>query len=158
MPDEPDPRVEIVWTLAQSQLEAQKATVDELRARVGILISGAAIATGFLAGQALDTKRGIPVGAWLGIGAAAGVLVACIVILMPQEWAAQSVDTDKMLARIKAKPDQQLDDFRREMTTRAREHFKANRDHLKWLYRLFAVALILLGVDFAGWILALTQQ
>jgi hypothetical protein len=134
------------------------AAVDELRARVGILISGAAIATGFLAGQALNTKHGIAGGAWLGIGAAAALLIACIAILMPQEWAAQSVDTDKMLARIKAKPDQQVDDFRREMTTKAREHFKTNRSHLKRLYWVFAGALILLGVDFTGWILALTQQ
>jgi hypothetical protein len=158
VPDEPDPRVEIVWTLAQGQLASQTTTVDELRARVGILISGAAIATGFLAGQALDTKRGIPAGAWLGIIAAFGLLVACGVILWPRKWAGQFVDTTTALQDIDNRPDERVDEFQRDMAKYAMCQFRTNEDRLKRLYWVFSAALVLLGADFAGWIWALIEQ
>lgn len=158
MPDEPDPRVEIVWTLAQSQLEAQKTTVDELRARVGILISGAAIATGFLAGQALNTNHGIPAGAWLGIVAASLFLVACGIILLPRKWAGQFVDTTTALQDIVNRPDEPVDHFQRDMASYAMCEFTTNEGQLEKLYWIFSAALVLLGVDFAGWIWALIEQ
>jgi hypothetical protein len=156
--DEPDPRVEIIWTLAQGQLASQTTTVDELRARVGILISGAAIATGFLAGQALDAKHRIPDGAWLGIAAAFALLLVCIIILWPRKWSGQLVNTTKALEDIDRRPDDRVDDFQRYMADYAMKQFRKNERRLKVLYRLFSVALICLGVDFAGWIWALAQQ
>jgi hypothetical protein len=158
VPDQPDPRVEIVWTTAQSQLEAQKATVDELRARVGILISGAAIATGFLAGQALNTKHGIPAGAWLGIVATSLFLVLCGIILWPRKLAGQFVDTTTVLQDIDNRPDEPVDDFQRDMATFAMDKFKVNEGRLKQLYWVFSAALVLLGADFAGWVWALIEQ
>jgi hypothetical protein len=158
VPDEPDPRVEIVWTLAQSQLTAQTGAVDELRARVGVLISGAAIATGFLAGQALNTKHGLPGAAWLGIGAAAALLIVCIIILWPRDWAGQLVNTTTALEDIDRRPDDSVDDFQRYMAGFAMGESRTNQDRLKRLYGLFSVALVCLGVDFAGWIWALAQQ
>ena len=158
MPDDPDPRVGIVWALAQSQLSAQVGAVGELRSRVGILISGAAIATGFLAGQALDAKHGVPGGAWLGIGGGVALLVVCIVILWPRTWAGQSVNTTTVLEDIGRRPDDRVDDFQRYMTGFAMTQFRVNEGRLKFLYGLFSVALICLGVDFAGWIWALVEQ
>lgn len=158
MPDEPDPRVEIVWNLAQSQLAAQVAAVDELRARVGTLIAGAAIATGFLAGQALDTRHGVSGGAWVGIGGACALLLACVIILWPRKWAGQSVDTPMLFVRIGNKPGEPVGDFQRYMAGKARTHFETNRKCLKWLYWIFSAALVFLATDFGGWIWVLTHQ
>ena len=158
MPDDPDPRVGIVWTLAQSQLTAQVGAVNELRSRVGILISGAAIATGFLAGQALDTKHGVPGGAWLGIGGGVALLVVCIVILWPRTWAGQAVNTTTVLEDIDRRPDDRVDDFQRYMAGFAMTQFTVNQGRLKFLYGLFSVALVCLGVDLAGWIWALAEH
>jgi hypothetical protein len=158
VPDDPDPRVGIVWTLAQSQLTAQVGAVNELRSRVGILISGAAIATGFLAGQALDTKRGVPGGAWLGIGGGVALLVVCIVILWPRTWAGQAVNTTTVLEDIDRRPDDRVDDFQRYMAGFAMTQFTVNQGRLKFLYGLFSVALVCLGVDLAGWIWALAEH
>ena len=158
MPDDPDPRVEIVWALAQSQLTAQVRAVGELRSRVAILISGAAIATGFLAGQALDTKHGVPGGAWLGIGGGVALLVVCIVILWPRTWAGQSVNTTTVLENIDRRPDDRLDDFQRYMAGFAMTQFSVNQGRLKFLYGLFSIALVCLAIDFAGWIWALVER
>lgn len=157
MPDEPDPRVEIVWTLAQTQLASQVATIDELRARVGTLIAAAAIATGFLAGQALDTKHGMPAGAWLGIVAAFAVLVACGIILWPRNWAGLFMNTSTALENIDNQPGQRIDDFQRYMTEKATEKVKVNEGRLEQLYWVFSAALVFLFIDFAGWIWALAQ-
>jgi hypothetical protein len=60
VPGEPDPRIEVVWTLAQQDLTNQFAALDELRARVGSLLAAAAIATGFLSAQSFSTTNGFP--------------------------------------------------------------------------------------------------
>jgi hypothetical protein len=158
VPDEPDPRIELVWTQTQAQLAARMAAVDELRARVGVLISGAAIATGFLAGQALNAKHGIPMGAWLGIAAAGALILACAYILLPREWASQVVDAKIQLRYIDDRPTKPVDGFRRYMIDHAAEHLLTDERRLDRLYRVFSFSLACLVVDFAGWIWALAAR
>jgi hypothetical protein len=133
--DEPDPRVEAVWTLARTQLASQVATIDELRARVGTLIAAAAIATGFLAGQALNTNHGMPAGAWVGTIAGFAVLVGCGIILWPRNWAGQFVNTAAILDNIDDQPEQKtVDGFKRFMTATVTEKVERNKDQLGRLY------------------------
>jgi hypothetical protein len=158
VPPEPDPRVEITLAMAQGQLAAQMSAVDELRSRVGTLIGAGSIATGFLAGQALNTTHGVPAGAWLGMGAAFALILACAWILKPREWAGQAVDTTIMLEDIRNWPDESIDDFRRRMTGYARREFTTNRPRLERLYWVLSVALGFLCLDFAGWLWVLIDH
>jgi hypothetical protein len=144
--------------MAQGQLAAQVASIDELRSRVGTLVSAASVATGFLAGQALDTSHGVPAGAWLGIVSAFALILACAYLLKPREWAGQSVDTTVMLEDIASMPNETIAEFQQRMAGYARAHFVANREALKQMYWVFTGALLLLCADFAGWIWALVEH
>jgi hypothetical protein len=64
-PADDDPRLEFAFQMATARITGQMAQVAELRGRVGIVLSGAAVATGFLAGQALDASEGLPLSAWV---------------------------------------------------------------------------------------------
>ncbi len=55
-------------------------------------------------------------------------------------------------------PDDRVDDFQRYMAGFAMTQFRVNEGRLKFLYGLCSVALVCLGVDFAGWIWALVEQ
>jgi hypothetical protein len=134
------------------------AAVDELRARVGTLISAAAIATGFLAGQALDTTHGVPAGAWLWMAAAFAVILSCAYILLPRKWAGLSINTTIMLEDIDNLPSETISQFQRRMTVYARTHLEANKARLRKLYWAFSSALALLCIDFAGWIWVLANH
>ena len=154
---EPDPRVAAVWELAQADLAAQMSAVDELRARVGTLVAAAAIATGFLASQALSAHHRFPAGAWVAIGAAGALIVACVWILKPRAWAGQSTDTATLFENIDVRPDDQIDDFQRQMAGFARKQFEINRTRLQHLYWVFTAALVFLCADFAGWMWVLAH-
>jgi hypothetical protein len=147
-----DPRPEMAYQMALSQLAAQFAAVDELRARVGVVLSGAAIATGFLAGQALNTSVGIPGPAWLGISAGLALIVCSAIILWPREWDGQTQDADVVLRDVEAKPDRDMVEYYATLAGFAMQAVVSNRTRLRALYSFFSLSLGLMVLDFAGWI------
>ncbi len=147
----PDERIGLIWSLAQGALAAQFRSIDELRARVGVLILGASTGTAFLAAQGLARAQGLPAGAWLAIGASVLLIVTCAYILLPREWAGQSVNADSLLRDIDADAGMTLDDLQRRLARFAQGHVAANESRLAQLYHAYTVALALLCLDFAGW-------
>jgi hypothetical protein len=158
VPDEPDPRVEVVWTLAQQDLTNQFAALDELRARVGSLLAAAAIATGFLSAQSFSVTNGFPFGAWIASIAAAALVAVCGYVLSPRKWQGGSVDPTIMLDDIKLGAYPDLSALQQHMISFANDCVVKNQPKLRWRYRAFTLAIILLVIDFAGWILALTHR
>jgi len=138
--------------MAVSQLAAQFAAVDELRTRVGVVLSGAAIATGFLAGQALNTSVGIPAPAWLGVSAGLSLIVCSAVILWPREWAGQVQDGSVILRDVQTKPDRDMSEYYAALAGFAVQAISSNKPRLRALYSFFSLSLGLLVLDFAGWI------
>ncbi len=153
-----DPRIEFAFNLAQDELASGFAAIDELRGRVGTLLSAASIATGFLAGQALNTSRGIPGPAWLGIAAALLLVAASSYILWPRKWAGARRHALEVIENARNDPGQSIDDFRIEMVGFINKHVVTNDERRQWLYRAFSASLLFLCLDFAGWIWTLATN
>jgi hypothetical protein len=154
---EPDPRIEIVWEQAQANLTRQFAGIDELRARVGTLIAAWAVATGFLASQAVDGHH-LKAGVWLGLSSSVLFVALCVFVLVPREWEGESIDINDVLVAVDDYPNETLDEFRRRMAGYAQTHFTTNSKRLKWLYRALTAALLALCGDLGGWIWALNSR
>lgn len=138
--------------MALGRLAGQFAALDELRSRVGVVLSGASIATGFLAGQALTASTGIPGPAWLGIGSAVLLVCCCAAILWPRNWAGMTQHASAIVADVRAVPDREMGAYYTAIAEFADAAADANLPKLRDLYRVFAVSLTLLMLDFAGWI------
>lgn len=141
--------------MAVDRLVAQVAAVDELRARVGVVLSGADIATGFLAGQALNTDHGFPAWAWVGSLSALALIVVCAVILWPRDWAGATQNARKVLQDVKSTPDRSMSDYYAQTAEFAVEAAEENDDKLATQYRWFSLSLALLVLDFGAWIIVL---
>jgi len=138
--------------MAISQLAAQFSAVDELRGRVGVVLSGASIATGFLAGQALNTATGIPAPAWFAIVFAVALIGTSAFILWPREWDGLTQQADKILDDLNRYPGRDTSTYLQTMAGFAVEAAHKNTRRLTMLYRAFALSLVLLVLDFGGWI------
>jgi hypothetical protein len=153
-----DPRPELAHQMAVGQLVAQVSAVDELRARVGVVLSGASIATGFLAGQALNTAKGIPGPAWLAIAFAIALIASSSFVLWPREWAGLTQQADTILKDLEDYPNRDTSTYLQTMAGYAVTAAQSNTRRLTLLYRVFALSLIFLVLDFGGWIWTLATN
>jgi hypothetical protein len=157
--DQPvDGRHELAFQMATDRLAAQVASLDELRARVGVVLSGAGIATGFLAGQALNTTHGFPAWAWVGTLSALGLIVVSALILLPRKWKGLTQNARKVLQDVQAVPNRTMPEYYTEVAEYAVKAAEANDRKLDNLYRWFSASLVLLVVDFVGWIIVLARN
>jgi hypothetical protein len=150
-PPPADERLAAAWTLALGDLDTQRASVDELRTRVGVLIAAAGIATSVLSSNALAKTKGVPVGAVVGTCAAAALVCVCIGILWPRKWKGHYTRAHR-LHRLYVDTGTDLDYMHRDMALHASRDYWENQQRLDRMYNWYAAALLLLLVDFAGWL------
>lgn len=154
----PDSRIQMAYDDARAELARQIASVDELRARVGTILSATTIASGFLAGQAASSKNGLPWQGWLGTAATVGVIAASIYILWPRAWRGARVNVATLFENIADNPQQSLDEYLKDLATFTSGHVEANRKRLSHHYTVFMLSLALVGVSLVGWICALAFE
>lgn len=153
-----DPRPALAHQMAVDRLAAQRASLDELRGRVGTVLSGASIATGFLAGQALNTAHGIPGPAWAAIVFAVALIATSAFILWPRDWAGQRGQAEAVLEDIQNAPHRDPATYLRYLAGYAATAADENDPKLTLLYRVFSVSLVLMVLDFGGWIWTLATN
>jgi hypothetical protein len=85
MDDERSAAYALAYEEAKHAVSTQQTVVDNFRARAGLLLSGAAIATSFLGGQALRGGEPGP-WSWLAITAFGALGVLTLAILWPTTW------------------------------------------------------------------------
>lgn len=147
-----DPRVTLAYQMAVDQLARQFSALDELRGRVGVVLSGAAIATGFLAGQALNTAHGLPWQAIVALTMAGLLIASCTVILWPRKWDGLEQHADQVLKGTTLQPNFDEERLYTDMAGFAVTAANANTQRLKCLYAIFAACLVFLVLDFGGWV------
>lgn len=148
----PDPRLAIAAAEAIRAIDGQQENLDNLRARVGILLSAATIATSFLGGIALDSGRSLTVPGYVAVVLFIAHLACGMFLLWPRGWrfqtSAQYMVDDWIDSR-----NYDEDKFRRRLIYWADRHVGTNGKRLNRLWGWYAAAIVLLGAEIVAWIL-----
>jgi len=145
-----DPRWAVVLAQAERAIEGQQQNLDGLRARIGILLSAATIATSFLGGIAFERAS---IG-WAGVIAVVlfGLLVVlCLSILRSQEWSFQvrsSVLIDGWIRRDGV----DINQLQRALARKLDQYHSENEVQLRRLWSLYGWAILVLGAEVAMWL------
>ncbi len=156
-----DPRLALVYDEAARTLEQQQAVVESIRVRAGILLSAAAVATSFLAGVALDERRGLT--GWSAWGATGSFLVVgglCLAILWPRRRWTFRPNAKKLIRDYIDAEDipATLTEMQRDLAIHMENWATTNSWKMRWLFYYFQAACLLLGVEVLLWIVDLWRR
>lgn len=156
--DEEDPRAALVYESAVRALDQQATVVESVRVRAGILLSAASVATGFLAGVALDRGRALTPWGWTAVLAFFFVGAASLWLLLPRrEWQFSPSATALVVDYLDA-ADVTLARAQRNLAIHMGEAEASNADELKRMFRWFEAACAILGVEVLLWIVDLAWR
>lgn len=134
-------------------IDGQQDNLDNLRSRVGILLSAATIATSFLGGIALE-GRSLQAFGYVAVGLFIVHIALGLSILWPRGWKFQTrsqfmvkqwIDTDAL----------DEDRMRRRLVYWADLNYTANAIRLDRMWRGYALAIGALGLEIVAWIMEL---
>lgn len=137
-------------------LEGQRESLDELRARAGILLSAALLIGALLGGPASQTT-GVNYVTWAAALLVLGV-AASLLVLRPTGGWKFSVGTKALLKDyIESDKPATMPELNRSLAWHMDEDYGENQRRLKWLYRIFTVASILVVGETVLWLVAIMQ-
>jgi hypothetical protein len=154
-PGEPD-AYRLALDEAIRAIEGQRESLDELRARAGILLSAALLVGALLGGPASQTTG-------LSFVAAAAVLLVLAVavsllVLRPTGGWKFSLGTKALLKDyIESDKPATIPELHRSLAWHMDDDYMENQRRLKWFYRLFIGASILVAGETIMWLVAIIQ-
>jgi hypothetical protein len=137
-------------------LEGQRASLDELRARAGILLSAALLIGALLGGPAAERSS-------LSYVLAAAVFLVLsvalsLLVLRPSGGWRFNVGTRALLRDyIESDQPATLAELHRSLAWFLDDDYGENQRKLKWLYRTFSAASILVAGETIMWLVAIVQ-
>lgn len=138
-------------------LSEQQAVIDNLRTRAGLLISGAAIATSFLGGAALD--RGPTAWTWIAVVFFLLVGAGVLRVLWPQTDWEYAVRPQLLISSYVEHQDPvPLALIHRDVALHMDASYLQNRGQLLRLFRDFRWASVLLTLEVLAWTVELITQ
>lgn len=153
-----DPRYRLVYEEALGAIDRQERTLDELRARVSATLATAVIATAFFGSLAI--KNGHPLGR-LQIAAVALFVATTalqLILLLPLPgW--QFARSPSLLIRdyVESDPPATLDEMHRDLALYIAQHVRGNSGRLRWMWRVFSAAAVVLVAEVVVWLLAISH-
>jgi hypothetical protein len=148
-----DGRMALIYQESVRALDQQQAVLDALRARAGVLIAAASVATTFLGGGVADDGAALGCWGWWAVGCFVGVGLLCVLVLMPWKNWRFTHSVDKLLERYDGNPDwATLAGMHRRMADINQGNWEDNKRKLSWLQAVFLVACLLLVAEVAFWL------
>jgi hypothetical protein len=144
----------LIWEQAQRQLAQQGADLDTLRTRAVAMLSVAALVAGLFGSRLphghASARTVIAVIAALVLFGVSVVLA--VLIGMPKNWLF-TFKLDELMNRVEAGT-ATSGDVNISLAARAEENRRENAGQLEFLYSLFGVACVLVGLQVAAWAIA----
>jgi hypothetical protein len=147
----------IAYDLALRSMQRQEATLDNLRARAGTLLSAASLSTSFLAALGLSDERlsGL---AWLAVVLFLAMGICMGLILWPWDRWVFGMDTYQVVEDYVDEEDRlPIPEMQRELALHFEENIDKNEGKLAWLFRAFAAGTLLLLTEIVVWLLVLAR-
>lgn len=154
----------IVFDESVRILASQETVLSGLRGRAGTLLGAASLVTAFLAPLALEGRdpttgeavRVFDALAWAATGAFVGVIVAALLVLWPYRWVFGHSSHELMDEFLDADPAADEASLLRHLSYYNDVNHTANATKLGRLFYIFAIGCLLLAVEIALWLAALT--
>jgi hypothetical protein len=143
---------------AVRRLDQQKASVDELRNRTGVLLSAVTIATSFLGGAAaMGRGTGFHSEFLLGILPFAVVVILCAYILSPRKGWVFALSIEQIQAEGADRPAGSVTgkQVRYWLASTMSKHARKNQQQIDKLYWIFNVALVALITEVIAWLVVI---
>lgn len=157
MPSQPaaDPRKQLAYEESVRSLQLQSASLDDIRARTGILVSALALSASFLGARSLDLY-GFIAWNWAAIVAFAVAGGACLAILWPRgRWKFTS-NAKTIIEDVEKGEFADVDQMHAFYAKTNQEDWEANsKDRLRWLFWFFRIAVLGLILQVVFWLAAL---
>lgn len=151
------PSYALAYEEAKHAVSTQQNVVDNFRARAGLLLSGAAIATSFLGGQAL--RIGNPgTWSWVAIGAFALLGLATLAILWPTTWKFEADPRDIIATYVESDDPLPLPDIHRDLALHRSDVLEENGRRLRRSVWAFRFAGLMLLVEIVAWAVDLAER
>jgi len=150
----PDPRAEVIYRESVRALDLQSASVDELRARTGVLLAAASVATAFLGAEAFKLHGFW----WVNVLAAivfVGVVLLALFILMPKGGWEFTYNADVLQQYYLTEKKATLTQMYLSMATGHAESRLSNKKLLDCRMEVFAYACGALGLDVVLWLIGI---
>jgi hypothetical protein len=157
MEDEQRDAYKLAYDEAVRALAQQQSRLDDFRARAGIVLSAAAIATSILGGQALD--QGSPsLWAWFALGSFIGVSGLSLLLLFPRTWTFTAVPRRIISTYVEAEIPLPLPMIHRDLALHMEDSYVKNEVGLDQMIIFFRVALGLLALEVVSWTIEIATR
>lgn len=149
-----DALYEVAYEEAVRALSDQRAVIDSLRTRAGLLLSAAAVTTSFLGAQALGTGKSSAF-SWLALAAFVGLAMISLAILWPRRWEFATDQRDLIRSYIDAEASAPIELLHRELSLHMDDSYLESWEGFGQLAALFQLASGLLVIEVILWIIAI---
>lgn len=147
-----DDAYKLAYDEAIRALSQQQTVLDNFRTRAGILLSGAAIATSFLGGRALEDGS-LRIWSCAAISAFVAVGVSTILILWPRRhWEFAAIPRRVIDTYIEAEEPFSPPRIHRDLALHMEDSYVLNERRLERLIVLFRVASVVLTFEVVAWV------
>jgi hypothetical protein len=154
---EHDSRAAFVYQEALRGLLQQQAAVESLHARAATLIFAASFASSLLGARALDD--GVGALDWVALGLLVAIGCLAVFLLWPYYNFTFRFDPEVLLARyVDVAEPPALALIHRELAIQIKADWQANGRIVRRLREALQVALILLIVEIAAWLISIAEQ
>ncbi len=148
-------QLKLAYTESIRALTQQAQVLDNLRARTGVLFTGASIASSFLGAQALP-KNGLTCWAVAALVSLLLLGLSVLAVLIPRRGWEFGHNIGKLLKNFEDEPSwADLDGTHRRLAKINDTQWVTNEKKLKWMFRMFNLGSILLIAEIAFWLIDL---
>lgn len=152
-----DQLYKVAYDEAVRALSEQRAAIESVRARAGLLLSAAAVTTSFLGAQALQ-EGSAGFCTWLALLSFVAMASASLAILWPRSWELTANSRDVIERCVESGEEIQVEGLYRALSLRMQSSFSVNHRGLVELALLFQVASGLLTIEVVLWIAAVASD
>jgi hypothetical protein len=146
------------YEAAVRALDVQERSIEQLRARAGVLLATASVTASFLGAQTIQHASGLGVLEVLALVSLAATIASCTYVLLPKQgfvFSLRGVRMFEMLYEIAH--DEEAEEVDRRLVYWLDEYWESNQDKIEDLGRYFFAAAVALVLQFSFWSWALAD-
>jgi hypothetical protein len=155
----------VLYEASNRSLDRQGSALDNIRARAGTLLAGAAIVTSFLGAEALkdpgstagSLDRSLQPSEVIAIAAFVGLAVTVLVVLWPRKFKFRISPSYYLEHHVEVPEPWTTERLQRNMALWQERHVAENQRKLDWMLKWFQAGSILLVVEVVAWLVNLTS-